>query len=131
MWLRLSYRFEFACLPERLVRYRVVPTSLSHAAEGRRRMRESDERILDKWLNAALAADEQRVLMDALWRVGKMYLYMREDAGARRAFAKIARFDPRKGRRAMGQMLRSRAGREAARVLAHTYRRLHGMPAPG
>jgi glycosyltransferase involved in cell wall biosynthesis len=128
MWLRLAYRFAFVYLPGRLVRHRELPTSLSRSAAGRRSMRASDERILMRWLAADLTPDERLAVLDAVWRAGKEHLYWREDEAALRLFATVARAGAGPRQRAIERLLRLPGGRDLARSVAHTYRRLRGQP---
>lgn len=130
MWLRLAHRFDFACLPEVLLRYRIVETSLSHDPLGRKKMRASDEHILAKWMNADLSSDERDAVLDALWRIAKMYLYMREDDAAARSFQKLAKNHPRPERRLAARLLQLPGAMDAARAVAATYRRARNMPEP-
>jgi glycosyltransferase involved in cell wall biosynthesis len=130
MWLRLSHRYEFAYLPEALVRYRILATSFSHAAAGRRRMRASDAKILGRWLEVDLSHAERDAVVDALWRLGRTYLYTAEDALAADTFAKVARFDRRPLRRAGAAALQLGLSRAVLSRAATAYRTLRGRPEP-
>src|SRR5262249_45817164 len=60
MWLELSYRFQFRFLPGRLVRYRILSTSMSHADTTGEAMSESTFRVLSAWMGRC-GVDSERL----------------------------------------------------------------------
>jgi glycosyltransferase involved in cell wall biosynthesis len=128
MFLRLSYRFDFAYLPGRLVRWRELPSSLSHSRQGRAAMRASDIRILGRWVGVGLDEETEKVILDKLWANGKLELYWRRNESARASFAAAVVPGTRLDRRLIAQLVRLPGGCETVRSLGLLARRLRGRP---
>jgi GT2 family glycosyltransferase len=86
MWLRLSARFRFRHLPRCLVRYRVLPTSMSHSLASRPAMMASTARILQSWRGKVGPLES-----DLQWRIGLRQILQFEDREARRSLALAGR----------------------------------------
>ncbi|HLZ66445.1 MAG TPA: glycosyltransferase [Aliidongia sp.] len=86
MWLRLSARFRFRHLLGCLVRYRVLPTSMSHSMALRPAMMASTVRILQSWLGKVGPLES-----DLQWRIGLRQVLQSEDRQARRSLALAGR----------------------------------------
>jgi glycosyltransferase involved in cell wall biosynthesis len=75
MWLRLSARFRFCFLPGCLVRYRILPTSMSHSPDHRRAMLSSALRILQSWQGKARDAESRLA-----WNIGRRQIHLHLDS---------------------------------------------------
>lgn len=137
MWPRMSQRFRFECLEGCLVRYRMVPDSMSHSPRMRRAMLETTARVLASWLGKCGPLNPR--LVDRLWAHGCVQLDhgFREDA--RRTFAIAASADPRLRRRLAARLVSlpavpyvascvRRGGQLAYRARSVAMRRLAGIP---
>ena len=87
MWLRMCRRFHAACLPEPLVRYRVLPSSMSHSFHTRRAMLESTARVLESWRGRTLPEAE----CDRLRHLARIELLLGRDRAARQKLIQAAR----------------------------------------
>jgi glycosyltransferase involved in cell wall biosynthesis len=67
MWLRLSSRFAFVHLPEALVRYRHLDTSLSHSSATTDRRKAEQLGVLTEWLGRTNSTETDAALARRLW----------------------------------------------------------------
>jgi hypothetical protein len=79
MWLRLSARFRFHHLSDCLVRYRILPTSMSHSSDLRPAMSASTLRILQSWQGHCGEAEAA-----LLWSIGLRQIQQHQDSEALR-----------------------------------------------
>jgi hypothetical protein len=100
MWLKLSHRFGFRFVPGCLVRYRVLPDSLSRSPATQSAMMESSFRVLSAWLGRCGDADD--ALRERLWHLAMKQLLHGDAQAAGRMMAVIARESARWRRRACG-----------------------------
>jgi glycosyltransferase involved in cell wall biosynthesis len=89
MWLRLSHRYRFRYLADRLVRYRVLADSMSRSLSLRPKVLESTARILLSWEGRSAVAESNR-----LWHLGRIQLLLGRDQTARATLARAARATP-------------------------------------
>jgi glycosyltransferase involved in cell wall biosynthesis len=83
MWLRLSAHFRFRFLPGYVVRYRILPTSMSHSSRFRRSILESTVRLLQRWQSDGDAR--------LGWTIGRRQIQLQFDAQGLAALATAAR----------------------------------------
>jgi glycosyltransferase involved in cell wall biosynthesis len=104
MWLRLSFRYQFAFLPGALVRYRQLPSAMSNSPHIQPRIHRSYTKILQKWLDAGLGEDLQLLVFDQLIINGLMQLSLRDSMGARETFMTVVGHDARVQRRFLARI---------------------------
>jgi hypothetical protein len=85
MWLRLSARFRFCFLPGCLLRYRILPTSMSHSSDYRRANLETALRILESWQGKAGDAES-----GLCWNIGRRQIHLHMDSRGLRTLALAA-----------------------------------------
>jgi glycosyltransferase involved in cell wall biosynthesis len=127
MWLRLSFRFHFTYLPGRLVRYRVLESSMSHSRSNQPLMSRTRTRILTKWLNAGLDDKTRRVVLNALMRNAAMQLDDRDLVGARETFSLVMVADSRLHRSLLARAGMLRGASAGTRALLPPYRRYRSL----
>jgi glycosyltransferase involved in cell wall biosynthesis len=127
MWLRLSFRFQFTYLPGRLVRCRVLESSMSRSRPNQRLMNQTRTYILTKWLNAGLDDKRRRVVLDALMRNGARQLEDRDLAGARETFNIVMAADSRPHRRLLARAAMLPGAGAGARAWLPPYRRCRSL----
>jgi glycosyltransferase involved in cell wall biosynthesis len=100
MWLRLTHRFRVRYVPGRLVRYRVLSTSMSHSVGLRPAMLDSTARILESWCGRSAAAEPDR-----LWHLGRIQLLLGQDRAGRDNLLQAARINRSLRQHALAAML--------------------------
>jgi glycosyltransferase involved in cell wall biosynthesis len=128
MWLRLARRFHFAYLPATLVRYRILATSMSHAAGGIANMRESQTDILRKWIGVGLAPELEQRIGDMLWANAKLLLSVGRYVAARKGFALAAQPEASASRKLTARLVQLPGACVLLRTLGLWSRRLRGLP---
>jgi glycosyltransferase involved in cell wall biosynthesis len=68
MWLKLSHRFRFHHVEGSLVKYRLLPSSMSQSPRYARQMLECDATVLASWIGRS--ENLREALIDRLWRIG-------------------------------------------------------------
>jgi glycosyltransferase involved in cell wall biosynthesis len=119
MWLRLSHRFRFSHLARVIVRYRLLPDSLSHSPAREDAIVQSRGRVLSKWVGRC-GPEDNAIVVDRLWGIGRDQLRRCHDAEGSRNLSLAAFADKRLKRRVVATAARFRIGRatlRAARVL--------------
>ena len=86
MWLRLSALFRFRFLPGRLVRYRVLLTSMSHSPVFRTANLTSTLRVLQSWQGKAGEGDSR-----LSWNIGRRQIHLHLDLEGLRTLSLAAR----------------------------------------
>jgi GT2 family glycosyltransferase len=104
MWLRLASHFRFVYLAGRLVRYRILESSMSRTTPNQPAIHRSSSKILNKWLDAGLDSRTHRLALHELLRNGAIQLRLRDIDGARETFATVAARDPRLHRRLLARL---------------------------
>lgn len=122
MWLRLSFRFRFAFLPARLVRFRTHDESMSHSPRFRMAMCSSRTRILEKWLDADLGDAIRSRLLDALFWNATLQLRIDDSGGARLTFDDVVRNDHRMTRRWLARVGKLRGACTIVQLMLPIYR---------
>jgi glycosyltransferase involved in cell wall biosynthesis len=122
MWLRLSSRYRFVFSPERLVRIRTHPESMSNNPRNGQLMCSSRTRIFAKWLDAGLDVATRSRLLDALLWNGLMQLRINDPDGARVTFSHVIRSDVRITQRSVGRAGRLPGAGMVIRLLLPFYR---------
>jgi glycosyltransferase involved in cell wall biosynthesis len=122
MWLRLSFRYRFACLPEALVRYRELSSAMSNNPLIQPRIHRSYTKILQKWLNAGLGEDLQLLVFDQFFINGLMQLSLRDSMGAQETFTTVVNRDPRAQRRFLARISMLPGASSVAPKLRQFYR---------
>jgi glycosyltransferase involved in cell wall biosynthesis len=104
MWLRLSFRYQFALLPGSLVRYRKLSSSMSNNPRIQMRMLRSYTKILWKWLDAGLCEKLRLLVLDQLLLNGTRQLSLQDSVGARETFMTVVNHDSRPQRRLLARI---------------------------
>lgn len=113
MWLRLACSFRIRRAPGTLVRYRLVPTSLSRNPAHRSAIGESHLRILISWMGHA-GVDESH-----LWkRIGREQIALGRDREGLESLSRAALAGGRASDRAAARLMRTPGACRAARSLA-------------
>jgi glycosyltransferase involved in cell wall biosynthesis len=122
MWLRLSSRYRFVFSPERLVRIRMHPESMSNNPRNWRLMNNSRTKIFLKWLDAGLDVTTQSQLLDALLWNGLVQLRLNDPNGARITLSHVVRNDRRMTQRLLAHAVRLPGASLVVRLLLPFYR---------
>lgn len=121
MWLKLAERWELRCLPEVLVRNRVLGSSLSRAARYREVNRRATAQVLAPWLGRT---EWDPAVGARLWKLGRAQLRNHDADGATWTFRQLAAHDRRLRVRAVAILVGHPVGRRAIGALAGGRRRL-------
>jgi glycosyltransferase involved in cell wall biosynthesis len=122
MWLRLSFRYQFAYLPGALVRYRSLSSAMSNNPQIQPRIHQSYTKILWKWLDAGLHEKPQLLVLDQLFLNGTMQLSLQDSVGARETFITVVNRDSRPQRRFLARIALLPGATRAAPGLRQIYR---------
>lgn len=121
MWLKLAERWDLRCLPEVLVRNRVLGSSLSRAARYREANRRATAQVLAPWLGRT---EWDQAIAARLWKLGRAQVRNRDPDGASWTFRHLAAHDRRLRVRAVATLVGQPVGRRALGALAGVRRRL-------
>jgi glycosyltransferase involved in cell wall biosynthesis len=88
MWLKLSHVFRIDYLEGSVLKYRLMPDSMSRSAENTQAMLASESRILRSWLPGCGCLQSE--LLDRLWKLGSRQLDRAFYDDARETFEAVA-----------------------------------------
>jgi glycosyltransferase involved in cell wall biosynthesis len=123
MWLKLSHRFRFHYAPGSLVRYRVLPESMSRSPSTRAAMAESTFRVLNTWIGKC--GDAEDALRERLWYLAMRRIAAGDHATAQRMMSRIAIAGGKWRRRAAARLTFMPGGCGLVRGLARAYNGFH------
>lgn len=103
MWLKLAHRFRLQLARETVLRYRVLPESLSHSVRMRPRMMTAEFQLLSKWIGRCPSLETE--LADRMWRIACRALLLGHSAAAETMMAKIAATSSSWRRRILARMV--------------------------
>jgi glycosyltransferase involved in cell wall biosynthesis len=130
MWLRLSSQFAFHYLPGALVKYRVLPTSMSHDPALHYVRVESAFSTLAPWLGRCGEAEPE--LADALWQLATQAMRLGNLSGAQRMMSLAASAQGHPRRRVLAWLIKKPGAFGPVRVVHHAYQsvlaRLSAIP---
>ena len=91
-------------------------------------MRQSQTKILSKWVGVGLPREAERLVLEMLWALGKVQISTGAFESAREAFALLARADARLSRQLTARIVNVPGGCELLQSLGLWSRRLRGLP---
>lgn len=119
MWLKLAYRFAFHHLPGALVKYRVLPTSMSHDVSLQYARVDSAFRTLAPWRGRC--GDVEPEVCEQLWNLATQAMRLGNLAGARRMMHVAATPDAHPRRRALAWLINQPGAFGVVRATHHLY----------
>lgn len=119
MWLRLSNRFAFHYLPGALVKYRVLPTSMSHDPALLYARVESAFSTLAPWLGRC--GDAEPEVAEHLWLLATQAMRLGNLGGARRMMSVAATAQGHPRRRMLAWLITKPGAFGPVRAVHHAY----------